>query len=110
MGFSEGATIYIGQIKHRDKVYHGQHPAIIEQSVWDEVQAKLNENRQGHRQRIHAESLSLLAGLVWDDQGDRLTPSHSKKGERRNLKTEKFDVAEGPRTAWVYVIKYLLIK
>lgn len=77
------SPLYIGQIGHKDKVYPGQHRGIIEQSVWDAVQAKLSENRQGNRQRTGAQSMSLLAGLVWDDQGGRLTPSHSKKGERR---------------------------
>ncbi len=75
--------LYTGQISHKDKVYPGQHPGIIEQAVWDAVRAKLSENRQGTRQRVGAQSLSLLAGLVWDEHEDRLTPSHSKKGERR---------------------------
>ena len=77
------SPLYIGQITHRGMVYPGQHLGIIEQGVWDAVQARLSGNRQGNRQRIGAQSLSLLAGLVWDDQQDRLTPSHSKKGERR---------------------------
>ncbi len=77
------SPLYIGQISHKGRVYPGQHPGIVEQGVWDAVQAKLSENRQGTRQRAGAQSLSLLDGLVWDDQGDRLTPSHSKKGGRR---------------------------
>ncbi len=77
------SPLYIGQISHKGRVYPGQHPGIVEQAVWDAVQARLSDNRQGTRQRVGAQSLSLLAGLVWDDQGDRLTPSHSKKGGRR---------------------------
>ncbi|SFN25109.1 Site-specific DNA recombinase [Nitrosospira briensis] len=75
--------IYIGQIAHKDKTYPGQHAPIIDRTVWDAVQAKLTDNRQGNKLRGKAKSPSLLAGLVWDEHGNRLTPSHSKKGSRR---------------------------
>lgn len=29
--------IYVGRIRHRDKVYDGQHAAIIEHGIWDKV-------------------------------------------------------------------------
>jgi site-specific DNA recombinase len=75
--------IYIGQIVHHDQVYAGQHPAIIEQALWDAVREKMGENRQGNRQRISAPSVSLLTGLVVDAQGVRLIPSHSQKQAKR---------------------------
>ena len=45
--------LYIGQIKHKDKTYPGRHEAIIEKSLWDEVQTSLNDNG-GHRARANA--------------------------------------------------------
>ena len=75
--------VYAGQIVHKDDVFAGNHPAVIEPALWDAVQARLTANRQGHRVRAHAATPSLLAGLVFDDQGHRLTPSHAKKGARR---------------------------
>jgi site-specific DNA recombinase len=75
--------VYAGQIVHKGDVFAGNHPAIIEAALWDTVQARLAANRQGHRVRAHAESPSLLTGLVFDEQGQRLTPSHAKKGTRR---------------------------
>lgn len=32
---------YAGRVRHHAKVYEGQHPAIIEPVIWDEVQEKL---------------------------------------------------------------------
>jgi DNA invertase Pin-like site-specific DNA recombinase len=75
--------VYLGQIPHRDKVYPGQHPAIIDQDLWDSVQAKLIENRQGYQERCSTPSDSLLAGLLFDGQGHRLIPSHSQKKSKR---------------------------
>jgi site-specific DNA recombinase len=75
--------IYIGQIVHKEAVFPGQHPAIIDTKVWQSVQDKMMLNRQGHRTRQIAINPSLLTGLIFDEHGNRLTPSHSKKGARR---------------------------
>jgi site-specific DNA recombinase len=75
--------IYIGQIVHKGTAFAGQHTAIIESALWQAVQDKLKANRQGHRTRQTATNPSLLTGLVFDEEGNRLTPAHSKKGARR---------------------------
>lgn len=35
--------IYAGRIRHRDMVFEGQHPAIIDAERWDRVQQHLQE-------------------------------------------------------------------
>ncbi|MEO7854263.1 MAG: recombinase family protein [Rubrivivax sp.] len=75
--------IYAGRIVHKGELFAGNHPALIEPSLWQAVQDRLDSNRQGHRVRAKATSPSLLAGLVFDDQSHRLTPSHATKGARR---------------------------
>lgn len=75
--------VYIGQIVHKDEVFAGQHPAIVEAELWQAVQAQLKANQQGHRVRANSAQPSLLTGLVFDERGHRLTPSHAKKGARR---------------------------
>jgi site-specific DNA recombinase len=77
------SPLYLGQIAHREKVYPGQHPAIIDQGLWGSVQAKLAENRQGHQERCSTPSDSLLSGLLFDAQDQRLIPSHSQKNTKR---------------------------
>ena len=75
--------IYIGRIVHKGVPYPGQHPAIVDAALWQAVQDRLASNLQGHQNRSTAAEPSLLTGLVFDDRGIRLTPSHAKKGQRR---------------------------
>ncbi|MBX9883560.1 MAG: recombinase family protein [Novosphingobium sp.] len=75
--------VYIGQIVHKDQVFAGQHPAIVDIDLWDAVQAQMKANQQGHRTRVNCAQPSLLTGLVFDESGHRLTPSHAQKGARR---------------------------
>lgn len=75
--------VYLGQIVHLDKVYAGQHPAIIDEVQWQAVQTQLDAHRQQHQQRVDSPSDSLLKGLMFDEQGQRLIPSHSRKKSKR---------------------------
>jgi site-specific DNA recombinase len=76
--------IYAGRIRHKDITYDGQHPPIIDPALWDEVQTQLQLS--SNKTRVKKTGLvdqSKLLGRVYDENGARLTPSHSKKGNRR---------------------------
>ena len=75
--------IYVGGISHKGVVHPGQHRAIVAQEVWEAAQAQLAQNAQGHSDRIDATDPSLLAGLLQDDRGQALKPTHAKKGNKR---------------------------
>jgi hypothetical protein len=75
--------IYRGETTHKGNSYPGEHPAIIEQPLWDKVQAALAKNRIDRATGVRAKHPSLLAGLVFDETGKRLTPTYAlKKGTR----------------------------
>jgi site-specific DNA recombinase len=76
--------IYIGDIRHKDKSYPGQHPAIVEEELRNKVQEKLARSSQRKRgQRKEGQSQPfLLAGKLWDETGDRLTPTSTNKGNK----------------------------
>ncbi len=75
--------IYRGEITHKGNAYPGEHSAIVDQALWDQVQAVLAENRVDRKTGSYAKQPSLLAGLALDETGERLTPSHAvKKGTR----------------------------
>jgi site-specific DNA recombinase len=75
--------IYRGEIAHKGNAYPGEHPAIVDKTLWDQVQAILAENRVNREVGSYAKQPSLLAGLAFDETGERLTPSHAvKKGTR----------------------------
>ena len=75
--------IYLGEITHKGASYPGQHPAIIEQKLWDQVQLKFQSNLQATRKRPRTTEQSLLMGLLYDEEGNRFTPSHATKKGRR---------------------------
>jgi hypothetical protein len=75
--------IYRGEIVHKEESYPGEHEAIVDEALWDEVQRKLAANRIDRAAGTAAAQPSLLAGLIYDDAGERMTPSHAnKKGTR----------------------------
>ena len=75
--------IYRGEITHKGNSYPGEHPAIIDQPLWDEVQAVLAKNRVERATGARAKHPSLLGGFVFDATGERLTPTYAiKKGTR----------------------------
>ncbi|MEM8539341.1 MAG: recombinase family protein, partial [Pseudomonadota bacterium] len=76
--------IYAGRIRHKQKVHQGLHAAIIDPQIWDEVQELLVKGATRSRGTLNRSShKSLLAGKLFDETGDRLTPSHAnKKGQR----------------------------
>lgn len=75
--------IYVGRIRHRDKIYDGQHTANVNQELWDKVQAMLADNRQSHNHRRNARNPSALAGKLFDPAGNRMRPVHTTKGGQR---------------------------
>ena len=75
--------IYRGETVHKDQNYPGQHAAIIHQTLWDEVQKTLASNRVERKNGVRAREPSLLAGLIHDGAGERMTPTHANKKGRR---------------------------
>jgi hypothetical protein len=50
---------------------------------WDAVQAQLTANNHANRSRSNAKSTSLLAGLIFDANNNRLVSSHATKNGKR---------------------------
>ena len=75
--------IYRGEITHKGQHYPGEHVPIVDQALWDEVQMKLAGNAVERRSGERAKNPSLLAGLLFDGDGHRMTPSHANKNGTR---------------------------
>ena len=75
--------LYLGLVRHRGAIYKGQHAAIVDRSTWDAVQARLASAPQEARSPARQQGRSLLAGLIYDETGDRLSPTHAIKAGRR---------------------------
>jgi site-specific DNA recombinase len=75
--------LYAGLVHHQGEHHPGQHPALVSMDLWNEVQERLEKNRQGHKVQARAQSPSLLSGKLFDEAGRRLIPSHTTKGKKR---------------------------
>src|SRR5262245_15062846 len=73
--------IYRGEVVHKGITYPGEHEAIVNEELWNAVQARLAANRTRRRQ-TRVESGALLGGLLFDDRGNRMSPTYTMR--RRN--------------------------
>jgi site-specific DNA recombinase len=73
---------YIGEVHYRGEVYRGEHEPILSRAVFDAVQEKLAANAVDRQVRLKG-SAALLAGRLFDNRGNRMSPTHAnKKGVR----------------------------
>ena len=75
--------LYRGEVAHQGNIYPGEHAAIIDLPLWDQVQQRLADNQVEHATGVRAANPSLLAGLLFDPHGRRLSPTHAVKRGRR---------------------------
>ena len=75
--------LYIGEVRHRDKWYPGEHEGIVPLALWQKVQARLESNLKARHTRASERASSLLTGFIKDAKGNRLTPSFTVKHGRR---------------------------
>lgn len=76
-------ALYIGRVPHKGETYPGQHEAIISDETWAAVQDRRAQNAVDRRSGTNAKAPSLLSGLVFDEAGNRLGPTHTSKNGRR---------------------------
>ena len=76
--------IYVGRITHKGQVHEGRHPPIVTLDLWDEVQKNLRDHLGAARaNRARQSSDALLVGKLYDDGGNRMSPSWARKGSKR---------------------------
>lgn len=73
---------YIGEVVYRGGVYRGEHEPIVDAALFEKVQAKLTHGRAERRLRFRA-SPAILTGCLFDDRGNRMSPTHTNKREIR---------------------------
>jgi len=74
--------IYVGRLTHKDQVHEGLHDPIVDHESWNRVQRLLAEHAQ-HKAGSRQDSDALLGGKLFDDRGNRMSPSHATKRGRR---------------------------
>jgi site-specific DNA recombinase len=70
--------IYVGEIHHGEKWFNGEHAPIIDRQTFERVQDLLKSKEIKRRIR-RSESGALLMGKLFDDKGNRMSPSFTTK-------------------------------
>jgi site-specific DNA recombinase len=78
--------IYVGRIAHHGATYAGQHPPIVPLDLWDKVQTMLTDHRQGQVRGSRSSKPSALSGVLCDDRGNIMSPSHVRKADGRRYR------------------------
>jgi site-specific DNA recombinase len=69
---------YIGEVVYRGELHRGEHEPILDRDLFEAVQAKLDARAVARRVRLKG-SPAILAGRIFDDRGNRMSPTHSNK-------------------------------
>ena len=75
--------LYRGEIVHKRQSYFGEHTPIIDPPLWEAAQAQLAANTVACNSGTRTRQPSLLAGILFDGDGNRMTPSHVVKNVLR---------------------------
>ena len=74
--------VYIGEAVHKGASYPGEHEAIIDRGLWDQVHAILKESPRKRANNARAQSPALLRGLLFGPDGAAMSPTHTRKSGR----------------------------
>jgi DNA invertase Pin-like site-specific DNA recombinase len=69
---------YIGEVVFKGEILRGEQPAILDRELFDAVQGRLDRQARSQTAR-QSRSEALLMGRIFDDAGNRMTPTHARK-------------------------------
>ena len=69
---------YIGEVRYKGDILPGEQPPIMERLLFDAVQQKLTD-QWTTRTSVRNAGDHLLTGLLFDDAGHRMAPTHATK-------------------------------
>lgn len=69
---------YIGEVTYKGEILPGEQPTLMQRALFEAVQQKLTDQRS-HRTVLRNKSDHLLTGLLFDDAGLRMVPTHATK-------------------------------
>jgi site-specific DNA recombinase len=69
---------YIGEVKYKNEILPGEQPPIMNRALFEAVRQK-SLAQWSHRTVVRNKSDHLLTGLLFDDAGHRMIPTHATK-------------------------------
>jgi site-specific DNA recombinase len=93
--------LFIGKVNHRGELFDGEHDAVIDDGVWNQVQLLLATNRRERLLGKRTRTPSLLTGLIADQDGRQMTPVFTTKGTcQHRYYVTRLKPGEDRRSAW----------
>jgi DNA invertase Pin-like site-specific DNA recombinase len=83
LGYILTGQVYRGMVLFKGELYPGEHPRIVPEDLFQDVQTALSAQGPGKAARAKRPSTSLLKGLVFDEAGVPLQVSHTNKKGRK---------------------------
>jgi DNA invertase Pin-like site-specific DNA recombinase len=74
--------VYVGDAVHKGTAYPGEHEAIIDRGLWDQVHSVLKESPRKRANNARAQSPALLRALLFGPDGAAMSPTHTRKSGR----------------------------
>jgi DNA invertase Pin-like site-specific DNA recombinase len=74
--------VYLGEAVHKGTSYPGEHQAIIDHELWNQVHAILRESPRKRASNTRAQTPALLKGLLFGPDGAAMSPTHTRKSGR----------------------------
>jgi DNA invertase Pin-like site-specific DNA recombinase len=75
--------VYRGEAVHKGIAYAGEHQAIIDTRLWEQVHDIMGESPRKRANNSRTQTSALLKGILFAATGAAMTPSSTKKGTRR---------------------------
>jgi DNA invertase Pin-like site-specific DNA recombinase len=73
---------YIGEVRYKGEIFPGEQTPILDRALFEVVQTRLDQQRTNHA-KTRQKSQSLLTGRIFDERGNRMTPSYAVKNAIR---------------------------
>jgi site-specific DNA recombinase len=87
----------IGKVVYRGEVHPGEHEPILDRALFEAVQEKLAAQAVDRQNRLRG-SPAILIGRIFDEHGNRMSPTHSNKGGVRYRYYVSHAVLQGRKT------------
>jgi site-specific DNA recombinase len=71
--------VYIGEAVHKGTSYPGEHQAIIDRKLWEQVHAMMKDSPRKRAAGARAQTPAILKGLLFGPDGAAMSPTHTRK-------------------------------
>jgi site-specific DNA recombinase len=69
---------YIGEVKYKNEILPGEQPPIMDRALFEAIRQR-SLAQWSHRTLVRNKSDHLLVGMLFDDAGHRMIPTHATK-------------------------------